>query len=91
MTDILLRSLLKSRIASRRYTRSFPISITVMDSGVREQNTKPKFLVAVTRAPSSGDWAWYTSSPGKREKGNRAYRVSSRRLPEGKPYFKRLT
>ena len=26
--------------------------------------TKPKFLAADTSAPSSGDCAWYSSSPG---------------------------
>lgn len=35
----------------------------VIVSCVRDRNTKPKFLAAVTRAPSSGDAAWYASSP----------------------------
>lgn len=63
ITDILLRTLLKSRIASSLYIFVSPISTTVMVSGVRARNTNPKFLAAVTRAPSSGDWAWYTKLP----------------------------
>lgn len=42
---------------------AWPISYKVMVSGVRDRNTKPKLRAAVTRAPSSGDCAWYTSSP----------------------------
>ncbi|CAG5867107.1 unnamed protein product [Menidia menidia] len=36
---------------------SWPISMMVMESCVRDRNTKPKFLAAVTRAPSSGEAA----------------------------------
>lgn len=55
MTDILLRTLLKSSMASRVYVAERPISVVVIVPGVRERNTKPKFRAAVTRAPSSGD------------------------------------
>lgn len=55
-------------------------------SDVREQNTKPKFLAAVTRAPSSGDWAWYTRLPGRREDGNQnPQRCAAEINPEGTP------
>lgn len=57
ITDILLRSLLKSNMANKSYTLVSPISTAVMVSGVRERKTKPKFLAAVTSAPSSGDCA----------------------------------
>lgn len=65
MTDMRFRSLLKSRRASTSYVVSFPNSLMVMESCVRDRNTKPKQRAAVTKAPSSGDAAWYTSSPEK--------------------------
>lgn len=55
MTDILLRMLLKSRMARSVYVTALPSSCVVIVPGVRERNTKPKLRAAVTNAPSSGD------------------------------------
>ncbi len=55
MTDILLRMLLKSRMARSVYVTALPSSCVVTVPGVRERNTKPKLRAAVTIAPSSGD------------------------------------
>jgi len=39
------------------------ITSIVTESGVRALKTKPKLRAADTRAPSSGDWAKYSSFP----------------------------
>lgn len=46
-----------------------------MVSGVLARNTNPKLRAAVTKAPSSGDWAWYTSSPGTESRGQISKRI----------------
>lgn len=73
ITDILLRMLLKSRMARSVYVTTLPSSSVVTVPGVRERNTKPKLRAAVTNAPSSGDWALYTSSPlgSERQRDNK--------------------
>lgn len=56
-TDILLRSLLKSSMASTLYVLFIPSSLMVMVSCVRARKTYPKFLAANTSASSSGEAA----------------------------------
>ena len=41
--------------------------------GVLDLKTKLKFLAAETRAPSSGDWAWYSKTPEKKFSKNQIY------------------
>ena len=40
----------------------------VWSNCVATLKTKPKFLAALTRAPSSGDWAWYSRTPERKRK-----------------------
>lgn len=56
-TDILLRSLVKSSMASTLYVLFTPSSLMVMVSCVRARKTYPKFLAANTSASSSGEAA----------------------------------
>lgn len=79
MTDILLRMLLKSRMARSVYVTALPSSCVVTVPGVRERNTKPKLRAAVTIAPSSGDWALYSSSPSGSERQRQQARKTTRK------------
>ena len=75
--DFRLSHCLKTKIHTLTMTRwekrkkkSFDTSI-VMESGVRALKTNPKFRAAETSAPSSGDWAWYSSLPIKETTNNK--------------------
>ena len=47
----------------------------VTESGVRARKTKPKLRAAETSAPSSGDWAWYSSLPISTSKHKSTYNL----------------
>lgn len=61
ITDIRLRTLLKSNMLSNSYSSVRPCTSIVIEFGVRYLNTKPKLRAADTSAASSGDCAWYSS------------------------------